>query len=90
MSRDGWDDWYRNREKRRHAVKPSAGKVAAAIEFYRPAGTPAVAIGDLTVIDEGQARGRDASCAPSMKTTARKDVMCPQCGKIFDPEADPL
>lgn len=52
MSRDGWGDWYRNREKRRHAVKPSAGKVAAAIDFYRPAGTPSVAIGDLTVIDE--------------------------------------
>ena len=51
-ARDGWGDWYRNREKRRHAVKPSASKVAAAIEFYRPEGTPSVAIGTLEVIDE--------------------------------------
>lgn len=40
-------------QRKRHAAKPDAGQVSAAIDFYRPAGTPAVALDGLEVIDEG-------------------------------------
>ena len=48
MSWKGFDPkWLENR--RRHAAKPAPAKVAAAIDFYRPEGTPVVDFEELTV-----------------------------------------